>query len=162
NGVGLTEIDGVTGDLAIGADATLDTDMGAITLETGAVARPPGFGLAAGLRYTAFGPEVGVLGVRRVVIGAGATLHVHGPGILIVLAKSDISIAGVLDASAGWSCSGSQAQQCAGPGGGVGGGAGQDGGGCSPGGHGYSGLGAETGGGGGGYGSPKGGDGGSS
>jgi hypothetical protein len=150
-------------DLAITADATLETATGGITSDTGGtIIRTPGVGLSPeGFRLTLVGDDIAVLGVRGMTIASAARLRVIGPRVVIVLASTDITIEGTLDGSGGiGACSAGANTQCGGPGGGNGGAMDADGTGCSAGKAGFDGTGDETGGGGGGYGLPAGGNGG--
>jgi len=162
NGADMTHLAGVTKDLTITANTTLETDLGTINVDgTVTFIRSPGLGLQNGMRFTLLGSGVVVLGVKSLTVQQNARLRIAGSHPVIILSAGDILIEGLVDASANLlTCSAPTQRQCGGPGGGTGGGPTSTGGGCTGGGAGFNGSGDETGGGGGGYGTPAGGSGG--
>jgi len=153
NGASAQNLQGVTDGLVVPAAsaASIDSSDGTVIVD-GSEVRPGGEGLAAGMRFTVLGDNIGVLAVDRVDIGVGAVLRVRGKLALIILSRGDATLDGVIDVSAG--CADGSVI-CGGPGAGTGSTSeDSDSTGCAPGGHGHGsfGLEPETGGGGGGFG----------
>ncbi|TMQ09438.1 MAG: hypothetical protein E6J90_38010 [Deltaproteobacteria bacterium] len=116
NGVDPTAADPLRGTTTISANATFDTDTGAII---GGLDRPAGTGIAAGVGYVqapASGPGGAPLGIfvfHNLTVEAGATVRFTGARAAVLLVGDAARIAGVINAAAG--------HPTPGPGGGAGG-----------------------------------------
>jgi hypothetical protein len=111
--------------------------------------REPGQGVDAGIGFYLVDDQVAVLAVKELDVGADATLYLVGERSIVLLSEGDVTIRGIVDASA--PCDGNTLA-CGGPGGGNG--AVDEKGeatGCAPGKNGESSINTRTGGGGGGF-----------
>lgn len=129
----------------------LDTDTGEIldlTDNAEVTLREPGQGVEAGIGFHLVNDQVAVLAVKELVIEPDAELRLFGERSIVLLSAGDVTIEGIVDASAG--CADTPA--CGGPGGGNGALDHDDEAtGCAPGENGEGEINTRTGGGGGGF-----------
>jgi hypothetical protein len=143
NDVGLGELDEVDDAIDIDGETIFDTDTGAIT---GALARPPGVGIAEGIVFGTDefqGAPLGVFWFSALTIDTSATITFTGSRAAVFVVETSATIAGTIDGTGG-QCTD---VRCAGPGGGTGMPSGS---GCGIGGNGATAMAADGGGGGGG------------
>lgn len=122
SGAGQEHLAGVTDALVLEARSFVgvDTDTGEIldlTDNAEVTLREPGQGVDAGIGFHVVNDQVAVLAVKELVIGPDAELRLVGERSIVLLSAGDVTIQGIIDASAG--C-GDLTVVCGGPGGGNG------------------------------------------
>ena len=113
---GNTDLAGADAVLEFASDATIDTDTGEIT-----GIRAAGEGLVGGIGFEILPGDIGLFVVFDLSVDSGVTVSVVGQRALLLLARRDVVIEGLFNASAGLDDCGFGSQlACRGPGGGDG------------------------------------------